>query len=106
MPVEIRSPKRKLVGLDAEYDPMIAEENEAKYGVKCDNCGKEAQGTTFDLQESGWSFEFSIDAQAVEIKESEATCGECNEEVETGSEAELKPHEKPRAERKLSSFER
>lgn len=104
MPVEIRSPKKKLVGLDATYDPMVAAENGAQFWVKCDNCGKEKQGTTDELSEK-FGFEFTIDEEAVEITESEATCVECNEEVDTDEEGELKPYEKPRPEKELSDFE-
>ena len=90
MSVSIISPKEDLI-FQGEYDPMVAEENNARYFVKCDECGMKAKGTTFDLQEVGWSWQMTIDCEEIFVTESEATCPKCNG---AKSEEEMKPHEK------------
>ena len=86
MPVELRSPKKKVMNLDGEYDPMIAAENETTWWVKCENCGKTEQGTNMELSEN-WRYEFTIDPQTIEITNSEAECYECvGKEAETPAE--------------------
>ena len=77
MTVSIASPKEDLI-FDGEYDPMVAEENEARYFLQCDECGMKAKGTTLDLHEAGWSWEMTVDAEEVFVKESEASCPKCN----------------------------
>lgn len=98
MTVSIVSPKEDLM-FDGEYDPMVAEENDAKYFVKCDECGMKAKGTTFDLQEAGWSWEMTLDTKEVFVKESEATCPKCNgakapEDMEAHEKAEQDSNQK------------
>lgn len=100
MPVELRSPKKKVMNLDGEYDPMIAEENETLWWVKCEECGKEEQNTTFDLSDR-WAFEFSMNTQTIEITDSKATCYECIE-AEADKPATKARHDKKQ--QKLGAF--
>lgn len=97
MSVRLASRKRKYIDLDGEYDPVVATENEAEFLLKCEECGKTAEGTSFELADLNWEWEISIDTKAVEIKDSEAICANCNEDAEVPSqkeEEELSPAEK------------
>lgn len=90
MSVSIVSPKEDLK-FQGKYDPAVAEENNARYFLKCDGCGMEAKGTTFDLHETGWSWEMSIDTKEIKVKNSEASCPKCNG---AKSEEEMTTYEK------------
>ena len=79
MPVVLASKEEDYM-LNGEYDVVVAQENQAKYFLECDDCGLTAQGTMFDLEEADWSWQLSINNETLQIVESKATCPKCNGE--------------------------
>ena len=102
MPVAMNADPSNFM-FEGSFDPAMAVEQGVEYTLTCEECGRQKCGTSFELQEYKWEWNFKVDNEKEVQLGGEALCGYCNEEIE---DSEIGPEDEEEQEEELAPWEK